>query len=192
MINHNCLIRALLCLRLIIVHVNAKKMSCFFFSDNTYVSNSENNDDVLVTRDPIPVIFHRISTGKAFRIFWKWIPHALRSSCDEFKSFFSMLNETNAYRSWMREMCSRMRFHLNSHKLLGIWKWWSFSCVWTNPFILHQQGWFQFLLFSMSIWLSVKLRTRQWFRIQLLIPELIGCWFIKEFTCILFLSAHVF
>uniref|UniRef100_A0A8C1ZE75 Poly [ADP-ribose] polymerase n=1 Tax=Cyprinus carpio TaxID=7962 RepID=A0A8C1ZE75_CYPCA len=32
----------------------------FVFSDNTYVSNSENNDEVLVTRDPIPVIFHRI------------------------------------------------------------------------------------------------------------------------------------
>uniref|UniRef100_A0A672T5U4 Poly [ADP-ribose] polymerase n=1 Tax=Sinocyclocheilus grahami TaxID=75366 RepID=A0A672T5U4_SINGR len=29
---------------------------------NTYVSNSENNDEVLVTRDPIPVIFHRIAT----------------------------------------------------------------------------------------------------------------------------------
>uniref|UniRef100_A0A8C1X0G5 Poly [ADP-ribose] polymerase n=1 Tax=Cyprinus carpio TaxID=7962 RepID=A0A8C1X0G5_CYPCA len=34
----------------------------FVFSDNTYVSNSENNDEVLVTRDPIPVIFHRIAT----------------------------------------------------------------------------------------------------------------------------------
>ncbi|KAG7318285.1 hypothetical protein KOW79_018040 [Hemibagrus wyckioides] len=32
------------------------------YPDNTYVSNSENNDDVLVTRDPIPVIFHRIAT----------------------------------------------------------------------------------------------------------------------------------
>uniref|UniRef100_A0A6Q2WVF8 Poly [ADP-ribose] polymerase n=1 Tax=Esox lucius TaxID=8010 RepID=A0A6Q2WVF8_ESOLU len=33
------------------------------FSDyNTYVSNSENDDEVLVTRDPIPVIFHRIAT----------------------------------------------------------------------------------------------------------------------------------
>ncbi|XP_041102974.1 protein mono-ADP-ribosyltransferase PARP8-like isoform X1 [Polyodon spathula] len=32
------------------------------YPDNTYVSNSENEDDVLVTRDPIPVIFHRIST----------------------------------------------------------------------------------------------------------------------------------
>uniref|UniRef100_A0A671LPX2 Poly [ADP-ribose] polymerase n=1 Tax=Sinocyclocheilus anshuiensis TaxID=1608454 RepID=A0A671LPX2_9TELE len=31
-------------------------------SDNTYVSNSENDDEVLVTRDPIPVIFHRIAT----------------------------------------------------------------------------------------------------------------------------------
>uniref|UniRef100_A0A8C1NMC3 Poly [ADP-ribose] polymerase n=2 Tax=Cyprinus carpio TaxID=7962 RepID=A0A8C1NMC3_CYPCA len=32
------------------------------YPDNTYVSNSENNDEVLVTRDPIPVIFHRIAT----------------------------------------------------------------------------------------------------------------------------------
>ncbi|KAJ8405549.1 hypothetical protein AAFF_G00315290 [Aldrovandia affinis] len=32
------------------------------YPDNTYVSNSENDDDVLVTRDPIPVIFHRVST----------------------------------------------------------------------------------------------------------------------------------
>ncbi|MBN3319731.1 PARP8 polymerase, partial [Atractosteus spatula] len=32
------------------------------YPDNTYVSNSENDDDVLVTRDPIPVIFHRITT----------------------------------------------------------------------------------------------------------------------------------
>ncbi|XP_042176159.1 protein mono-ADP-ribosyltransferase PARP8 isoform X2 [Oncorhynchus tshawytscha] len=32
------------------------------YPDNTYVSNSENEDEVLVTRDPIPVIFHRIST----------------------------------------------------------------------------------------------------------------------------------
>jgi len=28
------------------------------------VSNSENDDEVLVTRDPIPVIFNRIATGK--------------------------------------------------------------------------------------------------------------------------------
>ncbi|KPP77006.1 hypothetical protein Z043_103605 [Scleropages formosus] len=34
----------------------------FFPTDNTYVSSSENDDDVLVTRDPIPVIFHRIAT----------------------------------------------------------------------------------------------------------------------------------
>uniref|UniRef100_A0A4W5KEN4 Uncharacterized protein n=1 Tax=Hucho hucho TaxID=62062 RepID=A0A4W5KEN4_9TELE len=34
----------------------------FFNTDNTYVSNSENEDEVLVTRDPIPVIFHRIAT----------------------------------------------------------------------------------------------------------------------------------
>ncbi|XP_018592330.1 protein mono-ADP-ribosyltransferase PARP8 [Scleropages formosus] len=32
------------------------------YPDNTYVSSSENDDDVLVTRDPIPVIFHRIAT----------------------------------------------------------------------------------------------------------------------------------
>uniref|UniRef100_W5MII9 Poly [ADP-ribose] polymerase n=1 Tax=Lepisosteus oculatus TaxID=7918 RepID=W5MII9_LEPOC len=32
------------------------------YPDNTYLSNSENDDDVLVTRDPIPVIFHRITT----------------------------------------------------------------------------------------------------------------------------------
>lgn len=32
-------------------------------TDNTFVSNSENVDEVLVTRDPIPVIFHRIATG---------------------------------------------------------------------------------------------------------------------------------
>ncbi|XP_071001651.1 protein mono-ADP-ribosyltransferase PARP8-like, partial [Oncorhynchus clarkii lewisi] len=30
--------------------------------DNTYVSNSEYEDEVLVTRDQIPVIFHRIAT----------------------------------------------------------------------------------------------------------------------------------
>uniref|UniRef100_A0A667XV98 Poly [ADP-ribose] polymerase n=1 Tax=Myripristis murdjan TaxID=586833 RepID=A0A667XV98_9TELE len=33
-----------------------------FVSDNTYVSNSENDDEVLITTDPIPVIFHRIAT----------------------------------------------------------------------------------------------------------------------------------
>ncbi|XP_064792643.1 protein mono-ADP-ribosyltransferase PARP8-like isoform X1 [Oncorhynchus masou masou] len=32
------------------------------YPDNTYVSNSENEDEVLVTRDQIPVIFHRIAT----------------------------------------------------------------------------------------------------------------------------------
>ncbi|KAL0979915.1 hypothetical protein UPYG_G00191530 [Umbra pygmaea] len=32
------------------------------YPDNTYVSNSENDDEVLVTRDPIPIIFHRIAT----------------------------------------------------------------------------------------------------------------------------------
>lgn len=35
----------------------------YFFADNTYVSSSENDEDVLVTTDPIPVIFHRIATG---------------------------------------------------------------------------------------------------------------------------------
>uniref|UniRef100_A0A667Y4W6 Poly [ADP-ribose] polymerase n=1 Tax=Myripristis murdjan TaxID=586833 RepID=A0A667Y4W6_9TELE len=34
-----------------------------FVSDNTYVSNSENDDEVLITTDPIPVIFHRIATA---------------------------------------------------------------------------------------------------------------------------------
>lgn len=33
------------------------------FADNTYVSSSENDEDVLVTTEPIPVIFHRIATG---------------------------------------------------------------------------------------------------------------------------------
>ncbi|KAM6959374.1 protein mono-ADP-ribosyltransferase PARP8 [Aplochiton taeniatus] len=32
------------------------------YPDNTYVSNSDNEDEVLVTRDPIPVIFHRIAS----------------------------------------------------------------------------------------------------------------------------------
>ncbi|XP_038869723.1 protein mono-ADP-ribosyltransferase PARP8-like [Salvelinus namaycush] len=32
------------------------------YPDNTYVSNSEKEDEVLVTRDQIPVIFHRIAT----------------------------------------------------------------------------------------------------------------------------------
>ncbi|XP_042191295.1 protein mono-ADP-ribosyltransferase PARP8 isoform X3 [Callorhinchus milii] len=36
------------------------------YPDNTYVSNSENDDDVLVTRDPIPVIFQRITTELRF------------------------------------------------------------------------------------------------------------------------------
>lgn len=35
----------------------------YFFADNTYVSSSENDEDVLVTTEPIPVIFHRIATG---------------------------------------------------------------------------------------------------------------------------------
>ncbi|XP_062942523.1 protein mono-ADP-ribosyltransferase PARP8 isoform X2 [Cynocephalus volans] len=32
------------------------------YPDNTYVSSSENDEDVLVTTEPIPVIFHRIAT----------------------------------------------------------------------------------------------------------------------------------
>ncbi|XP_041756306.2 protein mono-ADP-ribosyltransferase PARP8 isoform X1 [Coregonus clupeaformis] len=32
------------------------------YPDNTYVSNSENVDAVLVTREPLPIIFHRITT----------------------------------------------------------------------------------------------------------------------------------
>ncbi|XP_045068196.1 protein mono-ADP-ribosyltransferase PARP8 [Coregonus clupeaformis] len=32
------------------------------YPDNTYVSNSENEEEVVVTRDPIPAIFHRIAT----------------------------------------------------------------------------------------------------------------------------------
>uniref|UniRef100_A0A2K6GYJ4 Poly [ADP-ribose] polymerase n=1 Tax=Propithecus coquereli TaxID=379532 RepID=A0A2K6GYJ4_PROCO len=34
----------------------------YFFADNTYVSNSENDEDVLVTTEPIPIIFHKIAT----------------------------------------------------------------------------------------------------------------------------------
>uniref|UniRef100_A0A8C7CAT2 Poly [ADP-ribose] polymerase n=2 Tax=Oncorhynchus kisutch TaxID=8019 RepID=A0A8C7CAT2_ONCKI len=41
----------------------SRRYSTTFLDYNTYVSNSENEDEVLVTRDPIPVIFHRISTG---------------------------------------------------------------------------------------------------------------------------------
>uniref|UniRef100_A0AAZ3SMB5 Poly [ADP-ribose] polymerase n=1 Tax=Oncorhynchus tshawytscha TaxID=74940 RepID=A0AAZ3SMB5_ONCTS len=40
----------------------SRRYSTTFLDYNTYVSNSENEDEVLVTRDPIPVIFHRIST----------------------------------------------------------------------------------------------------------------------------------
>lgn len=36
---------------------------CFSFVDNTYVSSSDNDEDVLVTTEPIPVIFHQIATG---------------------------------------------------------------------------------------------------------------------------------
>uniref|UniRef100_A0AC11AYY5 Poly(ADP-ribose) polymerase family member 8 n=1 Tax=Ovis aries TaxID=9940 RepID=A0AC11AYY5_SHEEP len=32
------------------------------YPDNTYVSSSENDEDVLVTTEPIPVIFHRLAT----------------------------------------------------------------------------------------------------------------------------------
>ncbi|XP_044772855.1 protein mono-ADP-ribosyltransferase PARP8 isoform X2 [Neomonachus schauinslandi] len=32
------------------------------YPDNTYVSSSENDEDVLVTTEPIPIIFHRIAT----------------------------------------------------------------------------------------------------------------------------------
>ncbi|XP_061473582.1 protein mono-ADP-ribosyltransferase PARP8 isoform X1 [Rhineura floridana] len=32
------------------------------YPDNTYVSSSDNDEDVLVTTEPIPIIFHRIST----------------------------------------------------------------------------------------------------------------------------------
>ncbi|NXV39099.1 PARP8 polymerase, partial [Rissa tridactyla] len=34
----------------------------FSFVDNTYVSSSDNDEDVLVTTEPIPVIFHQIAT----------------------------------------------------------------------------------------------------------------------------------
>lgn len=37
----------------------------YFIADNTYVSSSENDEDVLVTTEPIPVIFHRIATGNS-------------------------------------------------------------------------------------------------------------------------------
>uniref|UniRef100_A0A673XIY5 Poly [ADP-ribose] polymerase n=1 Tax=Salmo trutta TaxID=8032 RepID=A0A673XIY5_SALTR len=40
----------------------SRRYSTTFLDYNTYVSNSENEDEVLVTRDPIPVIFHRIAT----------------------------------------------------------------------------------------------------------------------------------
>uniref|UniRef100_A0A663N7S3 Uncharacterized protein n=1 Tax=Athene cunicularia TaxID=194338 RepID=A0A663N7S3_ATHCN len=33
------------------------------YPDNTYVSSSDNDEDVLVTTEPIPVIFHQIATG---------------------------------------------------------------------------------------------------------------------------------
>uniref|UniRef100_A0A8C8BAY0 PARP catalytic domain-containing protein n=1 Tax=Otus sunia TaxID=257818 RepID=A0A8C8BAY0_9STRI len=35
---------------------------CSSFVDNTYVSSSDNDEDVLVTTEPIPVIFHQIAT----------------------------------------------------------------------------------------------------------------------------------
>lgn len=34
------------------------------------MSSSENDEDVLVTTDPIPVIFHRIATGNSNTIFF--------------------------------------------------------------------------------------------------------------------------
>ena len=44
--------------------------SClYFFVDNTYVSSSENDEDVLVTTEPIPVIFHRLATGNGNTLF---------------------------------------------------------------------------------------------------------------------------
>uniref|UniRef100_A0A2K5C3L9 Poly [ADP-ribose] polymerase n=1 Tax=Aotus nancymaae TaxID=37293 RepID=A0A2K5C3L9_AOTNA len=45
-------------------YVGGPRRSFFFFflADNTYVSSSENDEDVLVTTEPIPVIFHRIAT----------------------------------------------------------------------------------------------------------------------------------
>lgn len=42
----------------------------YFFADNTYVSSSENDEDVLVTTEPIPVIFHRIATGNRNTLFF--------------------------------------------------------------------------------------------------------------------------
>ena len=41
----------------------------YFYADNTYVSSSENDEDVLVTTEPIPVIFHRIATGNRNTLF---------------------------------------------------------------------------------------------------------------------------
>ena len=40
-----------------------------FLADNTYVSSSENDEDVLVTTEPIPIIFHRIATGNSTLFF---------------------------------------------------------------------------------------------------------------------------
>uniref|UniRef100_F6YMQ2 Poly [ADP-ribose] polymerase n=1 Tax=Xenopus tropicalis TaxID=8364 RepID=F6YMQ2_XENTR len=44
----------LICVRVFDFHL-------FSSADNTYVSSSENDEDVLVTTEPIPVIFHRIT-----------------------------------------------------------------------------------------------------------------------------------
>lgn len=45
---------------------------CFSFADNTYVSSSDNDEDVLVTTEPIPVIFHQIATGNLMsRVFYQ-------------------------------------------------------------------------------------------------------------------------
>jgi len=43
--------------------VGVQHARCFSFVDNTYVSSSDNDEDVLVTTEPIPVIFHQIATG---------------------------------------------------------------------------------------------------------------------------------
>lgn len=59
-------IKVKICL-LLLKRIYTQYMASFsyFFADNTYVSSSENDEDVLVTTDPIPVIFHRIATGNS-------------------------------------------------------------------------------------------------------------------------------
>uniref|UniRef100_A0A8C4PP44 Poly(ADP-ribose) polymerase family member 8 n=1 Tax=Equus asinus asinus TaxID=83772 RepID=A0A8C4PP44_EQUAS len=44
-------------------YLGGPKSCPYSFADNTYVSSSENDEDVLVTTEPIPVIFHQIATG---------------------------------------------------------------------------------------------------------------------------------